>query len=340
MADNIRQGSDVYCPDGGRVIDEDDEDIGILILRKGGPGLSAADFRDAIQKHLPDRTIRLAHTPEEERDLITDATVVTGNEFDRDLLKHADHLRLYAHTSSGVGNLPIEAMDERSIALTNAAGLMPCIAEQVLGYLLVLARQLHEGLRRQRKREWRHYQPTELTGHTITVVGLGSIGTQVLERLDVFGVETIGVRHTPEKGGPADHIVGYGDLHAAFRQSDYVVLSCPLTDLTQGLVGSPEFDTLPNDAVLINVARGKVVDTDALVTALQRNLLGGAALDVTDPEPLPEDHPLWRFDNVILTPHNAGNSPAHWDRVAGLLAENLKRVDETGKYANLKNQII
>lgn len=312
----------------------------VVVLRSGAPGLSASDLRDALERRLPDRTVRLAGTPEAERELVADANVVVGNGFTADLLERAANLKLYAHASSGVGSLPLDAFAERGVAVTNAAGLMPSIAEQVLAYLLTFARDLREGLRRQRRREWHHYQPNELVGSTVTVVGLGAVGTQTLERLEPFGVERIGVRHSPEKGGPADEIYGYDALHEALRGAEYLVLSCPLTDLTRGLVGEEELTTLPNDAVVVNVSRGAVIRTDALVTALRRNLLGGAALDVTDPEPLPEDHPLWSLDDVVVTPHNAGSSPNHWRRVADLLAENLERADENGEYAGLRNQVV
>jgi phosphoglycerate dehydrogenase-like enzyme len=312
----------------------------VVALGSDAPGLAATDLRDALERHLPDRVVRLAQTPEEEHELVAEATVVVGNAFTTAQLERAGELELYAHASSGVDALPLDEFAERGVAVTNAAGLMPCISEQVLGYLLTFARDLREGLQRQRRREWRHYQPGELTGSTVTVVGLGAVGTQILARLDPFGVERIGVRHTPEKGGPAEEIYGYDEFHEVLRQTDYLVLSCPLTELTRGLVGAEELSTLPTDAIVVNVARGAVVRTDALVAALRRNLLGGAALDVTDPEPLPEDHPLWTLDNVLLTPHNAGSSPNHWERVAALLAENLEHAEETGRYTELKNQVV
>jgi phosphoglycerate dehydrogenase-like enzyme len=231
-------------------------------------------------------------------------------------------------------------LEQRGIAVTNGAGLMPWIAEQVLGYMLTFARDLREGYRRQQRKEWRHYRAGTLTGSTITVVGLGAIGKQILERLEPFNVERIGVRHTPEKGGPANLIVGYDELHRALEGAEYLVLSCPLTELTRGVVGDDELATLPNDAIVINVSRGPVLQTPALVEALRRNELAGAALDVTDPEPLPTSHPLWSFENVILTPHNAASAMALWDRVAELLAENLERVETTGTYTDLQNQVI
>ncbi len=314
--------------------------IDILVLRSGAPGLSAIDLRDTIEQFLPDRIVRLAETAEEERNLVSKAEIVVGNTFDQDLLRLADRLQLYAHVSTGTGALPLEAMERRGVAVTNAAGLMPCVAEQVIGYLLHFARDFQTGLNRQRHREWRHYRPGELNGSVVVVVGLGAIGTQVLDRLSGFGVSTIGIRHSPEKGGPSDEVVGYDRLHPALKRADYLVLTCPLTDLTRGLIGDSEFDTLPNDAVVINVARGKVVMTNALISAIQSEFIGGAALDVTDPEPLPEDHPLWGFDNVVITPHNAGSSISHWGRVAELLARNLDSVDENGEYVDLTNQVV
>lgn len=324
--------------DGG--VDTPHRDTDILVRYQGAPSLAATDLRDALIRHISNRSVTLARSPDDERALVTEATVLVGNGLDVDLLDQADQLKLYAHASSGIDSLPLAELRDRGVVVTNAAGLMPCIAEQVLGYLLYFARGLGEALDRQSRREWRHFQPGELKGQTVTVVGMGSIGTQLLDRLEPFGVERLGVRHSPEKPGPADHIYGYAELHQALAAADFAVLCCPLTETTRGLIGRTELDVLPNDAILVNVARGPVVETDALVRALARNLIGGAALDVTDPEPLPADHPLWTFENVVITPHNAGSSTGHWERVASLLAENLETVDRTGTYTGLRNQVV
>lgn len=318
-----------------------DDGAEILVLRDGAPGLSAKSLGEALMTRLPDHDVQVAVTPEQERTLIRYAQVVAGNGLSESLLRQAPVLKYYAHVSSGVDNLPLDELTERGVAVTNAAGLMPSIAEQVLGYLLVFARDFCTGWRRQRRREWRHYQPGELRGSTVTIVGLGSIGLQVLDRLSGFGVETIGIRHTPSKGGPADEIIGYetDDVHSALARTDYLVLTCPLTELTEGLVDQTALDTLPPDAVVVNVARGPVIDTDALVAALQSNRIRGAALDVTDPEPLPADHPLWDLSNVLITPHNAGANPHHWERVADRIARNVERAEQTGAYDDLENQI-
>jgi phosphoglycerate dehydrogenase-like enzyme len=305
-------------------------DPDVLVLRRGTHGLPMADYTETLRERLPDFDIAHARTPQEERELVEHARVVTGCSIDEDLLARAEDLELFACAYAGYGHLPMDALRERGVAVTNAAGIhAPSIAEQVLGYLLTFARNLHEGWRRQQHREYRHYQAHELGGSTVTVVGMGAIGHAVVQRLQGFDVDTIGVRYTPEKGGPTDEVVGFDDeaVHDALARTDYLVLATPLTETTRGLVDQAAFDTLPPESVLVNVARGGVVETDALVSAIQNQSIRGAALDVTDPEPLPEDHPLWTFENVLLTPHNAGHTPEHWGRLADILATNLPRLD-------------
>jgi phosphoglycerate dehydrogenase-like enzyme len=312
----------------------------VVVLRKGTHGMPVAEYADELRERLPDRDVRHATTPAEERELVADAPIVAGMEIDEDLLAHAEALELFACAYAGTGHLPMDALEERGVAVTNASGVHgPNIGEHVVGNLLVFARRLHEGWRRQRNREWRHFRAHELQDSTVTVVGLGAIGQSVVERLAGFGVETIGVRYTPEKGGPTDEVIGFGDedLHGALARTDYLVLACPLTETTRGLIGREEFTTLPPEAVLVNVARGPVVETDALVAALQRNHVRGAALDVTDPEPLPEDHPLWNFENCLITPHCSGHTPEYYSRLADVVAENVRRLDDGDE---LRNRVV
>ncbi|MCD2204551.1 D-2-hydroxyacid dehydrogenase [Halobacterium sp. KA-6] len=314
----------------------------VLVLRSNTHGLHARDYADLLADRLPNHDVQLATTSVEERELIEHATVVSGVDIDPELLEHAKDLQLFAGIAAGYNHLPLDTFDERGIAVTNASGIhAPNIAEQVAGYILTFSRQLREGQEREQRNEWRHYQAEELMGSTVTVVGLGSIGSAVAERLSAFKVETIGVRYTPEKGGPTDEVIGFdqADFEQALAQTDYLIIAAPLTDTTRGLLSEEEFTTLPSDARVINVGRGKIIDTDALVTAIQKNQIDGAALDVTDPEPLPADHPLWDFENVIITPHNAGHSPKHWDRLADIVAENVTQLSETDRDNSLKNLV-
>lgn len=274
--------------------------------------------------------------------MVATAPVVTGVRIDEDLLARARELELFACVFAGTDHLPMDALSAAGVAVTNAGGIhVPGIAEQAVGYLLVFARRLQEGWRRGRRAEWRHFQSSELAGSTVTILGLGSIGRAIATRLAAFDVHTVGVRYTPAKGGPTDEVLGYDrdDLHEAFARSDYLVVACPLTSLTRGLVDAAAFESLPPHAVVANVARGPIIDTDALVDALGANAIGGAALDVTDPEPLPADHPLWRFDNVLITAHTGGHNPRHWERMADIVAENVARLEAGEPPSALRNLV-
>lgn len=313
----------------------------VLVLRQDVHGIPVAEYAAAIRERLPDHEVVHARTPGEERDAIAEASAVTGQALRDELLDRAEGLRLFACLYAGVDHLPLDALRSRGVAVTNASGVHgPNAAEWAIGQILVFARGLHVGRRRQERREFRHFQADELYGSTVTVVGMGAIGRAVLDRLEGFGVDTIGIRHSPEKGGPADEIRGYGpdDFHDALARTDYLVLACPLTDLTAGLVDAEALETLQPTSVIVNLARGAVVDTDALVDRLRLGGLRGVALDVTDPEPLPTEHPLWTFENVVITPHTAGQTPRYYERRADILAENVRRLDE-GDDTGFRNQV-
>ncbi|WP_121821284.1 D-2-hydroxyacid dehydrogenase [Halostella salina] len=310
----------------------------VLVLRKGTHGAPVEQYADAIRERLPGGSVTLARTPDAERDLIADARYVTGMELDEALLDRATEMEVFACAYAGTGHLPMDALNERGVAVTNASGVHgPNIGEHVLGAILSFARRFHEGRRRQERREWRHYRAHELQGSTVGVVGLGAIGRAVVDRLEPFGVDTVGVRYSPEKGGPTDEVVSFDEVGEVVAETEYLVLACPLTDETEGLIGAEEFVTMPPEAVLVNVARGPVVDTDALVDALRSNWIRGAALDVTDPEPLPEDHPLWNLGNVQITPHNAGHTPEYYERLADIVAGNAERFAAGEELANRVN---
>jgi phosphoglycerate dehydrogenase-like enzyme len=313
----------------------------IVVLRKNTEGLSTKAYADTLAERLPDYDVAHARTPAQERSLIESASVATGVTLSEELLEHAEELQLFVAASSGYNHLPVREMEDRGIVLANAAGIhAPGIAEQALGYCLMFARNLHEGWRRKLNDEWRHYKAGELTGSTVTVVGLGAIGTEFAKRLEGMDVHSIGVRYTPEKGGPTDEVIGFDDeaFHEALSRTDYLVLSTPLSDTTRHLIGESELNTLPPRAHIINVCRGAVIDTDALLAAIQKEDISGAALDVTDPEPLPPEHPLWKMGNVLITPHMGGHTPKHWDRLADIVTANVERLAE-GHTDGFQNQV-
>jgi phosphoglycerate dehydrogenase-like enzyme len=314
----------------------------VVVLREGTEGLSMESYAETLREQLPDQTVALARTPAAERELVPLARVVTGITVSEELVADADRLELFACTFAGTDHVPVEALANEGVAVTNAGGIhAPGIAEQSIGNMLIFARRLHEGWRRKSNAEWRHFQSHEFAGSTVTVIGLGSIGQHVVDRLAGFDVETIGVRYTPSKGGPTDEVVGFETdaIHDALARSDYVVVACPLNDLTRGLIGDAELATLPPHAVVVNAARGGIVETDALVSALRSNGIRGAALDVTDPEPLPSDHPLWDLENCLITPHTGGHTPKHWDRLAAIVADNVAALDAGEDPSSLRNLV-
>ncbi|WP_224268613.1 D-2-hydroxyacid dehydrogenase [Haloprofundus salinisoli] len=316
-------------------------DPDIVVLRQKIHGLSAAAYAETLRERLPDYDVALAKTPAEEREYLRTARVATGFSLDADELDAAPNLELFACVYAGTGHLELDSFAERGVAVTNASGVHgPNIAEYALGAILSFARGFDTAWRRKERAEWRSYQATEVHGSRVAVVGLGAIGESIVDRLEPFGVHTIGVRYSPEKGGPTDEVYGFDEIHEALADSDYVVVAAPLTETTAGLIGESALRTMPPHSVLVNVGRGPIVDTDALVSTLQTNGLRGAALDVTDPEPLPREHPLWSFDNVLVTPHNAGHTPKYWARRADIMARNLEHAEETGAFEELENQAV
>ncbi|MFC4986919.1 D-2-hydroxyacid dehydrogenase [Saliphagus infecundisoli] len=316
-------------------------DPDIVVLRGEAHGIPISEYATALRERLPEYDIEHAKTPQQERELVVDAPIITGGSITEELLDRAEKARLYAAGGAGVGPATVRPCIERGLTVTNASIHGPNIAEYVLGTMLGFSRNLYEGMRRNQRREWRHFQARDFTDSTVTVVGLGAIGTAIVQRLSGFEVETIGVRYTPEKGGPTDEVVGFETdaLHEALARTDYLALACPLTETTRGLIDAEALSVLPPDAVLVNISRGQLVETDALVSAIRQNQLRGAALDVTDPEPLPEDHPLWNFENVLVTPHMSGHTPDYWVRCAELLTRNVRRIEETGEFDDLENTV-
>jgi phosphoglycerate dehydrogenase-like enzyme len=315
--------------------------VDVMVVRQNIHGIPPTRYVEALRDRLPDHEVVYAATLAEERELLPSARVVAGFELSPSDLDRADNLELLACSFAGVDHLDLDTFREHGVAVTNASGVHGTnIGEYVLGGILTFARDFLESRRRQRRREWRSHKTHELAGSTVAVVGMGAIGKSVVQRLQGFDVDTVGVRYTPEKGGPTDEVYCYDEIAEAVDDASYVVLACPLTDATEHLVDAEVFKTMDPESVLLNVARGGVVDTDALVYALRWNSIRGAVLDVTDPEPLPEDHELWTFENVLITPHNAGHTSRYFERLADIVTEAITTAEETGEWTDLPNQVV
>ena len=309
----------------------------ILVLPPGVHGRPIEEYASALEAAVPGSRVGVARTAADRQAMLPEARIVSGGTFTEDDLASATALEWFACLYSGTNHLPLDAFENRDVVVTNASGVHgPNIAEYVVGSILAMVHRFECGQRRQRRHEWRAYRTHELAGDTVTIVGLGAIGQATVKRLAGFEVTTLGVRHSPKKDGPTDEVYGYDqdDFEAVLARTDHLVLACPLTETTAGLIGRDELRVLPQTATVTNIARGGVVDTDALVHALQRKHIQAATLDVTDPEPLPGEHPLWDLENVRITPHVAGDTPAYYTRRAELLAANLDHFEAGGALEN------
>jgi phosphoglycerate dehydrogenase-like enzyme len=247
-----------------------------------------------------------------------------------EIIRAAPKLRWVQQVSAGVeGLLSIPELMERPIILTNMQRAYgPEIADQAIGYLLCFSRGLGHFITAKAREEWQRPPELvldELEGKTMLVIALGGIGFHIARRAAAFGMQVVATDpKVMERPRFVAELHRPDALHRLLPRADVVASAVPLTAATDKLLGKREFATMKKGVVLINVSRGKVVDTAALVSALQAGQVSAAGLDVTDPEPLPPGHPLWKL-NVIVTPHSAGQSPGGFARSYELFRENLRR---------------
>jgi glyoxylate reductase len=218
-------------------------------------------------------------------------------------------LHVISNTGVGVDHINLDDARQRGIPVGNTPNVLDgAVADMTFALILAAARNLVPGLRHAHGPNFHHYEPDFLLGYevygtTLGIVGLGNIGRQVARRARAFEMRVLYHNRRPDPQAEAELGVIYASLPELLRQSDYVSLSVPLTAETRGLIGRDELAQMKETAFLINMARGAVVDQDALVQSLTGKQIAGAALDVTEPEPLPRDHPLLRLENAIITPH-------------------------------------
>ena len=274
-----------------------------------------------------------------------DVLVVSGM-WHNGLIPAANRLRFVQSISSGTDQYDKAALAARGVRLASAQGVNArAVAEHALALILAMARRLPEARDNQARRVWRGMigdltqREDELGGKTLLVIGLGRIGARLAALAKAFDMRVIGFRRDPSAGrDAADEVHTLLELPHFLPQADVVALTCALTEQTRGVIGAPALAAMRRSAFLVNCARGGCVDEAALVAALQGGAIAGAALDVTDPEPLAADSPLWAMPNVLITPHTAGETRNYEANVIGILLENLDRLwrGETV----LRNQVV
>jgi phosphoglycerate dehydrogenase-like enzyme len=287
-----------------------------------------------LRRDFPD--IAFTHTRDQAETLraIPGADVCFTPFLTPEMVNAAPRLR-WVHSSAAAveGLLPLSALAARNIAITNSRGVQAVpMAEHVMGGLLVLARKYDRTLAAQREHRWIQNElsrdwPWMLHGRTMTIVGLGTIGLEIARRAHAFGMRVTGVRRRTDEPRPefVDRVLGPDRLADALEGCDVLVLSAPGIAATHRMIGAEQLDMLNPGAVLVNVARGQVVDDAALQRALESRQLRGAVLDVFDREPLEASSPFWTMPNVVITPHSSGFRQSHWDEVIALFSDNLRR---------------
>jgi phosphoglycerate dehydrogenase-like enzyme len=287
-------------------------------------------------ERFPHLTFTHALTDAEARSAIESADVALASRLSAEMVEHAPPLRWVHSTAAAVGILPLKELAARNIAVTNSRGIQAAtMAEFVIGGLLAIARRFPSMLEAQRERRWiqndltRDTWPWSVRGRRLTIVGFGTIGREVAQRAHAFGMRVTAIRRKVSDPKPpfVDRLTGPEHLDDAIHGCDVLVLSAPSIAGTDRLIGAGRLALLNRGAIVINVARGRIIDETALIAALQAGHLGGAVLDVFEHEPLDPQSPLWALPNVIISPHVSGVRPDHWDDVIDLFSENLKRFE-------------
>jgi phosphoglycerate dehydrogenase-like enzyme len=293
------------------------------IVVTGMPAATIADF----QSVTPEVTV-VAADATRLTEQVADADAIFGT-INPQLFRAAKKLKWVQIYSAGVETYRFPEFIQSDVILTNCKIIQgPNIADHALSLLLALTRDLYKIIPARTTQEWRRgqYQPVELRGKTAVIIGVGGIGSQIAQRAHAFGMTVIGVDPKDMPLNPYVAKMVYPDkLDSVLPQADVVFISAPHTPQSEGMMGAKQFELLKKGSYFIAVSRGKLYNTEALVKALDERRLAGAGLDVTNPEPLPKGHTLWKFENVIITPHIAGTSDNVQARRVELIKENIAR---------------
>ncbi|MBX3012716.1 MAG: D-2-hydroxyacid dehydrogenase [Caldilineaceae bacterium] len=294
-----------------------------------GENIGPANVARLTEAH-PDLTFHVCPDPAAFMAHAAEAEVIFSKQFPPTTLAVASKLRWIQAGTAGVNHLLAAGVGERDIVLTNARGAHGTpMAEQILAMMFAFASRLP--LLFQAQQEQRQVaaqvirEKFELAGQTLCVLGLGDIGGALARKAKGLGMRVLGIRRTTDAFPALDAQYLPAQLIEALAQADHVALCLPLTTATKAIVGETELRAMKRSAYIYNVGRGASIEATALLRALQAGWIAGAGLDVTDPEPLPADSPLWQQPNVILGQHTSGSSPFNANRITDIFLANLAR---------------
>jgi phosphoglycerate dehydrogenase-like enzyme len=310
------------------------KNVAVLALKSP---VKAVDFPEemavSLARRFPDVAFHLVPFHNEKIDYLVEADILYSYTITPQLLAGAPKLKWFHSVVTGPDTYTFPELIGRKIKVTSPRGVYSIpMAETILGLMLSLTRKIRDSVLLQSVRQWSSADiydslpvAGELFGSTAVIVGLGGIGSELAKRCKSLGMKVVGIVPTErEKPSFADEMMLTGSLSGAISRADYLVLACPLTKKTKGIIGRNEIRKMKKTAYLINVARGELIDEKALADALKSQTIGGAACDVFSTEPLPPDHPFYSVPNMIVMPHVSGWSSRFWERAVERFAFNLE----------------
>ena len=301
---------------------------------------SAEEIKKELQVDFPEVTMVAVAKEEEIRPHVDKMQIlVTLFRVSDDILKQAIHLKWIQVMTSGVNYILNRPSLRKEIIITSARGIHgPQMSEMAFLLMLALNRNFPQFIRNQDKRVWERWPTRLLLGKNVGILGVGVIGEEIARKCKAFGMKVFGIDIVKREIDAVDYFYGPEDLLQVAKEVDYLILVAPSTPETVKMIGTKVLSSMKPTAFLINIARGELVDEEALIHALETGKIAGAALDTFATEPLPKEHPLWEAKNLIITPHVGGMSDIYNAQVMPIIKENLRRFLR-GERRNLINYI-
>jgi phosphoglycerate dehydrogenase-like enzyme len=271
--------------------------------------------------------------------LLPQAKVAFGLKFPDAMIARAPNLKWIQVFLAGIDGFKAKGLLPDHIVFTKTAGIQSAaMAESIMTRMLMFAKQMPTYFRQKLTKTWERAESITLSGKTLGILGLGSVGKELARLAKAFGMNVIANRRSATKVGQAqnvDTLLPSSQLHQLLKESDFVALTLPLTPDTELMIGAKEFEVMKNNAYIINISRGQIIDEGALIEALESKQIAGAGLDVFEVEPLPQNSKLWDMANVIISSHVAASMDGYPELATGLFCENLKRYIAGKKLLNM-----
>jgi D-2-hydroxyacid dehydrogenase (NADP+) len=286
----------------------------------------ARDIKRTLELRFPEVFVHAATREEEIGDFVFRMDILLTLRISDETIRNASRLQWIQVRTAGVDWILTLPSLRKDVLVTSTRGIHgPQMSEMAMLLMLALNRDLPRAIRNQDRMIWERWPGRLLHEKKVGILGVGTVGGEIARKCKAFGMTVFGISRTKREMDAVDYSYGPEGLFDVLPEVDYFIVAAPRTPRTENLIGARAFSSMKSTAFLINVGRGEIVDEEALIHALKTGQIAGAALDTFWTEPLPEDHPLWRLENVIITPHVGGLCDRSTDQVLSIFEENLRR---------------